>query len=177
MNIKCVLTRETDILLYDRNQNYEGRKKMLDMQARKRIVESYENAVFISIHQNSFPDGRYSGFQAYYSTNSPNSRVLSTLIENNVRINIQPNNKRTSKASSGNIYLLDNLHCPAVLLECGFLSNKEECELLCSEEYQERLADVFSFSVAEFIQSLSVGAGCGLSPASSTLPRRSTTES
>ena len=152
LNINCVLTRETDILLYDRTQDYEGRKKALDMQARKRIAESYDNVIFISIHQNSFPEERYSGFQAYYSTNSSDSRVLATLIENSIRTSLQPNNRRASKASNGNIYLLDHLNCTSVLLECGFISNIEECELLCNEEYQNKLCNVISSTVFEFIK-------------------------
>ena len=152
LNIKCILTRDTDILLYDRTQDYQGRKKALDMQARKRIAESYDNAIFISIHQNSFPEERYSGFQAYYSTNSSASRALATLIENSIRTSLQPNNHRASKASGGNIYLLDNLQCTAILLECGFLSNNNECELLCTETYQNELCDIIASTVFEFIK-------------------------
>ena len=149
--IKCVLTRETDILLYDRNQDYEGRKKHLDMLARLEIVTSYENAIFVSIHQNSFPQEKYSGFQTYYSANNESSYSLAKTIEEEVRNNLQPDNKRKAKMSAGNIYLLDKLSCPAVLLECGFLSNRDECGLLCTEEYQNRLSDVIATSIEEFL--------------------------
>ena len=149
--IECILTRSEDILLYDRNQDYEGRKKALDMRARLDIVSKYENAIFVSIHQNSFPVEKYSGFQAYYSSNSTSSQALATTIEQYVKNNLQPSNKRVSKASDGKIYLLDNLYCPAVLLECGFLSNTDECALLCSEEYQNRLAAVIGSAIADFV--------------------------
>jgi len=152
LGIDCILTREEDILLYDRNVDYQGRKKILDMQARKSIVESYENAVFISIHQNSFSQSKYSGFQAYYSPNDPKSLELVTLIEKSVKSYIQPNNRRASKVSNGNIYLLDKLSCPAVLLECGFLSNPEECALLTSEEYQNELCNTIADAINEFIK-------------------------
>ena len=149
--IKCVLTRDEDILLYDRTQDYQGRKKLLDMQARKKIAESYENAIFVSIHQNSFPQSKYSGFQAYYSPNDTRSLELVTLIERSVKNNLQPNNNRASKVSNGNIYLLDNISCPAVLLECGFLSNPEECSLLCTEDYQNKLCEVICAGIEEFV--------------------------
>lgn len=151
--INCILTREEDILLYDRNQDYQGRKKVLDMQARKKIAESYENAIFVSIHQNSFSQSKYSGFQAYYSPNDARSLELVTLIEKSVKNTLQPNNKRASKVSNGNIYLLDHLNCPAVLLECGFLSNSEECALLCTEDYQNKLCEVICAGIEAFAKS------------------------
>ena len=152
MDIDCILTRNEDILLYDRNVDYEGRKKVLDMQARRNIVESYENSVFISIHQNSFSQSKYSGFQAYYSPNDPRSLQLVNLIEKSVKSTLQPNNKRASKMSNGNIYLLDHLSCPSVLLECGFLSNAEECRLLCQEHYQNDLCDAIVAGIIEFLE-------------------------
>ena len=149
--IECVLTRSEDMLLYDRNEDYEGRKKALDMKARLDIVSKYENAIFVSIHQNSFPAEKYDGFQAYYSSNSTSSQALATTIEQYVKNNLQPSNKRVAKASEGKIYLLDNLSCPAVLLECGFLSNADECTLLCTDEYQERLCNTISDGIIAFL--------------------------
>ena len=149
--ITCVLTRSEDILLYDRSQDYEGRKKALDMKARLQIVNQYENAVFVSIHQNSFPIEKYSGFQVYYSSNSEASQALASTIEQSVKNSLQPSNKRVAKASEGKIYLLDNLSCPAVLLECGFLSNADECELLCTDEYQTRMCNAISNAIIAFL--------------------------
>lgn len=149
MGINCILTRSEDMLLYDRNADYEGQKKRLDMQARLNIVNGYENAVFISIHQNAFPIEKYSGTQIYYSPNNASSRELAVGIEQSVRDALQPENKRISKSSDGKIYLLDELECPSVLIECGFLSNAEECALLCTEEYQNHLCAVIAAEVAE----------------------------
>ena len=149
--IPCALTRSTDILLYDRNADYEGQKKRLDLLARKEFAEMYEDAVFISIHQNSYPKEQYSGFQAYYSPNNLSSRELAILIEESVKASLQPSNKRVSKQADSSIYLLDKLHCPAVLLECGFLSNSEECTLLCDEEYQNKLCEAIASSIINFI--------------------------
>ena len=148
--INCIMTRTEDTLLYGRNQNYEGRKKLLDMQARLAIVQKYDNVIFVSIHQNSFPSAKYSGFQAYFSPNDPRSQTLAKAIEDQIREHLQPSNKRASKPSDGKIYLLDKITCPAVLLECGFISNAEECALLNSEEYQTRLAQTISDSIIAF---------------------------
>ena len=150
-NIPCVLTRSTDILLYDKNADYEGKKKRLDLLARKEFAESYENAIFISIHQNSYPKAQYRGFQIYYSPNNAVSNELAILIEKTVKDSILQSNTRASKKADSSIYLLDKLYCPAVLIECGFLSNPEECALLCDENYQNELCDSITDGVVKFI--------------------------
>lgn len=137
--IRTRLTRDTDTLLYDREADYEGRKKILDMKARENICAEYGDAIFISIHMNSFPIEKYSGLQVYYSQNDGNSRVLAEAIQGTVRKNLQYKNTRSTKPSGEEIYLLYRAAHPAVLVECGFLSNREECELLCTEAYQKRL--------------------------------------
>ena len=151
IGVPCVMTRETDILLYDRNVDYEGKKKKLDLQARKEFAEKYDNAIFISIHQNSYPKEKYDGLQIYYSPNNPASRELALMIENDVKESLQPNNNRASKEADSSIYLLDNLLCPAILIECGFISNKQECQLLCDEEYQNKLCESITSGIVVFL--------------------------
>ncbi len=151
IGIPSLLTRSEDILLYDRNTDFLGHKKVLDMAARRKIVESHGNAIFISIHQNSFPEPKYSGFQIYYSQNNSSSKVLCNTIEGSIKSLLQPNNARKAKPSAGNIYLLEKLSCPAVLLECGFMSNPTECALLNSEVYQNKLCAVLCSSIVDYL--------------------------
>jgi len=146
-----VLTRTEDILLYDRNSDYHGQKKVQDLAARRKIAENYENAVFISIHMNAFPEAKYRGLQVYYSKNDPSSQALAAEIQERTRELLLPDNTRKIKAAGENIYLLDRLACPAVLVECGFLSNPEECELLASEEYQKKLAFSLYVSLINYL--------------------------
>ena len=153
MGVRCVLTRNSDTLLYDRTADYEGRKKHLDMLERLRITNSYENAIFVSIHQNAFTQEKYSGLQIYYSENNESSLSIAKSIEQGIKEILQVQNNRVAKASGGNIYLLEELNCPAILIECGFLSNANECELLCSEEYQSKLCAIISKEISKFIQS------------------------
>jgi N-acetylmuramoyl-L-alanine amidase len=137
-----VLTRETDTLLYDRNVDYQGRKKALDMAARLAIVEKAKqtgDVIFISIHQNTFTSPAYRGLQVYHSANTPASALLAQVIQDTARQQLAPDNDRKIKPG-GDIYLLKQLSCPAVLVECGFLSHPEECAALTSEEYQNRVA-------------------------------------
>lgn len=151
LGIPCALTRSEDILLYDRNTDFEGRKKKLDLQYRKDFAESYENAIFISVHQNSFSEEKYSGLQIYYSRNDKDSQRLALTVESAIKKELQKENSRASKEASSSIYLLDKLYCPAILIECGFISNKEECARLCDESYQNELCEIISDSVRLFL--------------------------
>ena len=138
-DIPTRLTRDSDTLLYDKNSDYHGKKKLLDMQARRKIINQYPDAVFISIHMNSFPEEKYKGLQVYYSPDVRDSEILAQYIQDTVRDNLQYANKRKIKSSEDNIYLLNDTPHPSVLIECGFISNPEECELLCQTSYQKRL--------------------------------------
>ncbi len=147
--ISVVYTRTEDILLYDRNENYQGRKKILDLAARLKIARECENAVFVSIHMNAFPQKQYRGLQVYYSPNHPLSQTLASAVQENTRNYLDGENQRKIKKATSSIYLLDRLEKPAILIECGFLSNDAEAERLASEEYQKQLALVIAQSIAE----------------------------
>ena len=149
--IETVLTRSEDILLYDKNSNYHGQKKIQDLATRRRIAESYENAVFVSIHMNAFPEEKYSGLQVYYSKNDETSKALAENIQGLTKEKLMPANERKCKAADSNIYLLDRLDCPAVLVECGFLSNPAECARLSDSEYQKQLALCLCAAVAGYL--------------------------
>lgn len=135
-----VLTRESDTLLYDRTIDYKGRKKALDLAARRKIAEETPNSIFVSIHMNSYPDSRYHGLQVWYSPNHPASKQIADTIQKTAKELLQPENNRQTKAATSAIYLLHNLQIPAVLIECGFLSNPEEAQKLANPEYQQSLA-------------------------------------
>lgn len=147
--IQTVMTRTEDILLYDPNSNYQGQKKIQDLATRKSIAEQYENVIFVSIHMNAFPQSQYSGLQVYYSPNHASSQKLAQAMQTLIKQTLQPDNRRGIKVADESIYLLDRLNCPAVLVECGFLSNPEECERLSDDTYQRQLALVIGLSVLQ----------------------------
>ena len=149
---EVVQTRTEDVLLYDKSADFKGRKKMLDLAERLRIAKELSPDLFISIHMNSFPDAKYSGLTVYYSPNDERSRVAAELMRASVIENIQPNNHRELKSAGSNIYLLNRLDTPSVLVECGFLSNSAECELLCTKEYLHKLSFVLFSSVSSFFE-------------------------
>ncbi len=138
--VKVVLTRETDTLLYDRNVDFQGRKKMLDMAARLKIAQDSSDAVFISLHMNTYPHPSCEGVQVWYSDNNDASLGLAKTIHSTTQELLQPENDRPVKRSGSSIYLLHHLECPAVLVECGFLSSPAEAALLGDEGYRQQLA-------------------------------------
>ncbi len=144
--IPVVMTRTEDILLYDRNVDFQGRKKVLDLAARRMVAEDTAaeyggNSLFVSIHMNAFPVPRYDGMQVWYSVGDPRSARLASAIQA-ASAALMPDNHRKTKAAGSNIYLLDRIKSPAVLVECGFLSNPAEAERLSEEAYRYALAAV-----------------------------------
>ena len=147
--IPVVMTRTEDKLLYDRSVDFHGRKKALDLAARRIVAEKTAEAaaegggtsLFISIHMNAFPAPQYSGMQVWYGVGALRSAEVAAAIQS-ASLSIRPDNHRRIKAAGSNIYLLDRIRSPAVLVECGFLSNPEEAELLSKEDYQRAVAAV-----------------------------------
>lgn len=148
---EVIPTRTEDIMLYDRNVNYNGRKKVLDLAARLEIANSAIPDLFVGIHMNAFPQQKYSGLTVYYSDHTPISCQTAEALRHDVISLLQPQNNRETK-SGKNIYLLDRATYPAILVECGFLSNPEECELLSTEEYRQKLTFVIFSSLTSFLE-------------------------
>lgn len=153
--IPVVMTRTEDKLLYDRGVNFQGRKKVLDLAARRLVAEQTAstwdgNSLFISIHMNAFPQTRYSGMQVWYGTGDLRSIEIAGAIQN-ASSALMPDNTRKIKAAGSNIYLLDRIETPAVLVECGFLSNPAEAERLSHEEYRYALAAVIFSAIAPYV--------------------------
>ena len=150
LDVNVVMTRETDVMLADESSEH---KKRDDLNARLAMSKEYENCIFVSIHMNKFPVEKYSGLQVYYSGNNEESAALAEAIQAKACEFLRKGNARTVKEADSSIYILHNIEVPAVLVECGFLSNNEEAALLQTEEYQNKLAAVIFAAVAEHIQS------------------------
>ncbi len=147
--VNVVMTRTEDILLYDRTVDYHGRKKVLDLAARRKIGEETPNSLFVSIHMNAYPLSQYHGLQVWYSPNNEDSHPLAEAIRASVCNTLQPENHRKVKSATSSIYLLHHLTSPAVLVECGFLSNPQEAARLSSTDYQKQLALAIAMGILE----------------------------
>jgi len=146
-----VYTRTEDKLLYKEEENVHGIRKISDLKNRCKIAAEYEGAILISIHMNSFGDARYSGLHTYYSENGNSSYELAGAIQDAVKVKLQPNNNRVIKAGRG-MYVLENVKNTAVLIECGFLSNPDECEKLSQKEYQRELCFSILCGIIEYTE-------------------------
>ena len=145
-----VYTRSEDKLLYEEWENIKGIRKISDLKNRCKIAKSYPNALFVSIHMNTFGDGKYSGLQVYYSPENKESEMLAGAIQSSVKKELQPNNNRNIKQGD-DIYILENIDNTAVLIECGFLSNMEEEAKLRDKSYQQKLICVIGSTVCNFL--------------------------
>ncbi len=154
MGYNTILTRSEDKMLYDMyGDNYEGRKKTYDLKNRLKFARENEADMLVSIHINKFPQSRYKGLQVYYSKNHPDSEVLAQNVQNFCKEYLQKDNERAVKEAGSNIYLLDRADMPAVLVECGFLSNAEETEKLSDDDYRKSLGFIISMAIASYIES------------------------
>ena len=142
-----VMTRETDVMLD--GEGLAGSAKMRDLRARLDIAKQYPDALFISIHCNKFPSTECKGLQVYYSKNHGESKIAADAVQSSVVSLLQPTNKRVTKAADSSIFVLNRATQPAILIECGFLSNEEEAKLLADRNYQKKLALAIAIPIIE----------------------------
>ncbi|MBQ2719268.1 MAG: N-acetylmuramoyl-L-alanine amidase [Clostridia bacterium] len=149
--VAVILTREEDRLLYREEENVKGHRKEYDLKNRLAVAKEHPEALFVSIHMNTFSSPRYSGLQVYYA-GTEGSAALAEAIQTAVREGLQPENTRRIHAASSSIYLLENAVGRAVLVECGFLSNPAECERLSEKDYQSQLCFSIFCGIMEYIE-------------------------
>jgi len=149
-----VMIRRTDTSIYTEG-NTIASQKISDLKERVRIVNETPNAILISIHQNTFPDGRYSGAQVFYGEEG-NSRELAQSLQLNFNLTLCRDSKRKTKKADG-VYLMQNIDCSGVLIECGFLTNPEEEAKLRDNGYQKQLCCVIASTVSAFTHSQNQG--------------------
>lgn len=154
---KTVMTRTSDIAIYDEGKETIKEKKVSDMHNRLEIFNSNSNSIVISIHQNKFEQEKYNGTQVFFSPNSEDSEVLAENIRLSVVNMLQPDNTRENKKATKDIYLLYNCKQPSVIVECGFLSNNNELAKLKTEEYQKQMAFSIFCGCMEYINANSMG--------------------
>ena len=138
-NTTVILTRSDENGIYEETADNIRKKKVSDMKNRVKISKDSNAEIFISIHMNKLKEAQYKGWQTFYKSDDEKSKNLANSIQNNLNYFIDSNNKRSIK-SIDKIYLSKNVELPLVIVECGFLSNTEEANLLNTEAYQDKLA-------------------------------------
>lgn len=137
--VSPILLRDTDSSLHDSEATTLREKKVSDLKNRVKVIESTPNAVLISVHQNNFTNPAYHGAQVFYR-DTTESRELAERMQETFKQKIDPQNSRTPAKIPDSIYLMRNITCPAILVECGFLSSPTEEVKLRSDSYQTELA-------------------------------------
>jgi N-acetylmuramoyl-L-alanine amidase len=146
-----VLTRDSDRSMHSDGVVGIRNQKISDMENRKAVIDSnQENSLFLSIHQNRFTDPKYYGAQMFYTTQNNENHLLAQTLQNSFA-ELQVGNEREIKIIDNDLYLFKSTAQPAVLIECGFLSNPEEAAKLNNADYQKKVAFTIYKAVMEYL--------------------------
>ena len=138
---RAEMTRSSEALDYPAEETSVHAKKLWDLRRRADLVNQCSGAILLSIHQNFFPDARPSGTQVFYG-GADGSREWGILLHDTLIRCLCPGNRRVAAPVSDQNYLMNSIRCPALLVECGFLSNPNEAAMLADDAYQTALAAV-----------------------------------
>ena len=144
---QVIMTRNSDRGLYteqDRN------KKAADLKKRVEIMNEFDVDVVVSIHQNSFTQESSKGAQVFYYTSSQEGKDFAEVMQNTLKEKVDTDNHRAAKANS-DYYILRNSKAPAIIIECGFLSNSQEAQNLCDEGYQQSMAEAVADGISTYL--------------------------
>lgn len=149
-----VMTRDSDVALCDGSTDEVAAvtMKKTDMRRRLKIMDETKNSITVSIHQNKFEQQSPHGAQMFYGVNNPLSKTLAECIQGKFVENLQKDNTRQIKMAQKDLFLLYYTKSPAVIVECGFISNPEEAGLLANKEYQKKVALTIFEGITEFLK-------------------------
>ncbi len=149
--INYVLIRDGDYSVGDTSLETIRKRKSSDIHKRFDIVNSTENSLLLSIHQNFFQIEKYSGLQVFYSGNDEISQKIAHSIQKKTASLLQPENNRKIKQADKSLYLLFNATRPSVMVECGFLSNFNELEQLKTVQYRSALSYTITSAINDYL--------------------------
>ena len=146
-DINVILTRTDNNGLY---KNSDTDKKRTDMKKRISIMNSSDALFAISIHQNSFTQESARGAQVFYYSKSTEGKLLAETLQDVIKSTMNDGNQRLAKANSS-YFLLLRSSCPTVIVECGFLTNRIEAQLLCDDSYQDKMTNAIYLGILEYL--------------------------
>ena len=146
-----IMTRTQDVMTCDDGLDSLRKRKISDIHNRFELMRKIPDAIFISVHQNKFEDSSQHGTQVFYSGNDERSKELAEAIQTSVTLTLQRKNDRVVKKSGSGIYLLYHAKIPAVLVECGFISNSDEVKKLKDESYRMKLAILIADGLLKYL--------------------------
>ena len=137
------MTRDED---EDLSKTSDYRKKRADLRRRVNFIEEKESDLYLSIHLNWYKDYYYGGAEILYNNINKNNQVLAT----NLKESLTNNNIKTRDLKTTNLYMYRNTNVVGVLVECGFLSNKNDRYLLKTKWYQEKFSKALVEGVIKY---------------------------
>lgn len=146
-----IMTRTQDVMTCDDGLDSLRKRKISDIHNRFELMRKNPDAIFISVHQNKFEDSSQHGTQVFYSGNDERSKELAEAIQTSVTLTLQRKNDRVVKKSGSGIYLLYHAKIPAVLVECGFISNSDDVKKLKDESYRMKLAILIADGLLKYL--------------------------
>lgn len=146
-----IMTRTQDVMTCDDGLDSLRKRKISDIHNRFELMRKNPDAIFISVHHNKFEDSSQHGTQVFYSGNDERSKELAEAIQTSVTLTLQRKNDRVVKKSGSGIYLLYHAKIPAVLVECGFISNSDEVKKLKDESYRMKLAILIADGLLKYL--------------------------
>ena len=142
---ETLLLRSTDTDLSSSNAKSISQKKVSDIRRRVELTNSQPGAILVSIHCNTYSQEKYHGAQVFYTGGAKEfGETMQLALKNGV----DPSNARMAKAVSPDVYLMNHIKVPGILVECGFLTNQEELTNLKDPDYQTRLAVTIAVTAA-----------------------------
>jgi N-acetylmuramoyl-L-alanine amidase len=149
LGAKVILTRTDDSGLYSEDST---NKKREDMKNRCEIIEDSKPDLVVSIHQNSYHSSSVKGAQVFYYEKSEKGKLLANKIQGHLVTELSNGKKGRVEKANDNYFLILNVKCPAVIVECGFLSNEDEARLLVDEEYQKKITKAIVNGIRDYLQ-------------------------
>ena len=150
---KVTMTRTGEDSLSSEEKAIAQRKKE-DMQNRLKIISDSNCDIFVSIHMNKFTQPRYNGAQVLYSSKFSQSQTLAQCIQAELHKIPENKTKRSIIKAPESIFLMKKAPIPAVIVECGFLSNYDEEKLLQNKDYQKALAQAISRGIIIYYEGI-----------------------
>ena len=138
--VPTAMTREEDVTICDEGLGTIRARRASDIRNRVAIVNGTENAVLLSIHQNSLPSSTVTHGAQVFWNQQEGAEELAGAIQESLNSSVNIGNEKHTKRIPPTVYLMKHVSVPAVLVECGFLTNPEETRLLQDETYQRGLA-------------------------------------
>ncbi len=162
-----IMTRTEDVLVYEGEELSMTAKRRQDLLNRKKMMDESKADIVVSIHLNGFNDTKYSGAQVFYTKSSLSSKKLAICLQESLRETLDPKNEREALLKSDDIIITKNCKVTTVIVECGFLSNREEEAKLVDSDYQVKIAEAIKGGINKYFTVLQ--------PASSASPLASPT--